>query len=165
METTRVKAARRLLLALLLLATLPLIVDQAVNAPAFARSGPDPAIRELLAEGRAASYDLDAALVVDGMRLSIDRAVATDDALYLYYRAERDKGGWSFPDSALQLTDERGTVYLWRGGYASGKYWGQTGAFMFDRPDDPLGRLTLSFERYDRSASASFALEERSVSE
>lgn len=97
---------------------------------------------------------------IDNDKIFINRIINTEDETYIRYRVIKFEQGWSFPESAIKVFDDKGQEYIYHGAGSSGKAWGEEGIFRVDRIPDDVKEITLKLDRYDRKSEVKIHLAE-----
>ncbi|MBM7868663.1 hypothetical protein JOC70_000132 [Clostridium pascui] len=95
---------------------------------------------------------------IDKDTILIKRIVNTEDKTYIRYAFIRFEQGWSFSQGAINIFDDKGKQYQYKGGQSSGKVWGQDGLINTDRIDEGVKYIILKLEWYDRKSEMKISL-------
>ncbi|MBK1812329.1 hypothetical protein JHL18_17025 [Clostridium sp. YIM B02505] len=103
---------------------------------------------------------------IDNDTISIKRIINTDDKAYIISTYKPSELGWTFSTSAIEIYDDKGRQYKYRGGEDKGKIWGQDQLTEFDRIDKETKAITLKLDWYDRKAEMTISLDkEKNINE
>ncbi len=100
-------------------------------------------------DGSAEVIEIGKRINIDGDSIFIERIINTDAETNIRYRTF-ERPGWSFPESAIVLYDEKGKKQR-RGSASSGSTFGQDGVIIYDRINEESKEIRIKFEWFDRS--------------
>ncbi len=117
-------------------------------------NGEKETLAELRKEGPLYSRSIDKSLKIDLDTFNTDTLYITPKQVVLKYSIRRgDRGGWSFPTSAIKLLDANGNELFQSSSGSNGTSWGEIGFIHYDAENGPHTSLTLKYDLYDRQAT------------
>ncbi|GFZ30285.1 hypothetical protein CSC2_08110 [Clostridium zeae] len=119
-----------------------------------------------MSQKKAQVIEVNKDMKIDKDTISIKRIINTDDKTYIRFTYKILEQGWSFPTSAINLYDDKGRQYKYKGGEAIGKIWGQDVLIEVEKIDEDAKSITLKLNWYDRKAEMTISLDkEKNVNE
>lgn len=115
-------------------------------------------LKTLVNTKKANVIEVGKGMKIDDDTILIKRIINTQDKTYIRYAFIRSEEGWSFSQSAINIFDDKGRQYQYRGGHSSGKLWGQDGLFNIDRINEDAKYIILKLEWYDRKNEMKISL-------
>lgn len=150
----RIKALRRTVIAICLLI---LIASGFMSLPESKYYYKD--LKTLVNAKKAQVIEVEKGMKIDKDTILIKRIINTQDKTYIRYAFIRFEQGWSFPEEAIKIFDDKGKQYQSKGGGWTGKLWGQDGVIELDRISEDVKYITLKLEWYDRKNEMVISLE------
>ena len=97
-------------------------------------------------------YKVNQSVKIDMDTLIIKSIIITPDETRVWYRILKPEQGWSFPQGAIKMYDEKGNSYIYEGGTGSGRLWGEDYIDSYQRISGSSNEIILKYEWYDRYA-------------
>jgi hypothetical protein len=155
-EEMTVKIVRRLIMSIAFISLLP----NMISLFDFFKSDIPKEIRQQVKDGSAKQIDFNKEVALDQDKIIIKQLILSEKETLLFYEVHTKEPGWSFPDSALQLTDKQGKVFQNEGSSSSSNSWGHFGMNRYKRLPKELNTVVVDFSWYDRSFQIELPLEE-----
>jgi hypothetical protein len=118
----------------------------------------DKNLKTLVKANEAQVIEVGKGMKIDRDTIYIKRIINTQDKTYVRCAFIRFEQGWSFPDGALKIFDDKGKEYLNRSGGWSGKLWGQDGLFEIERINKDSKYIAFKLDWYDRKNELTISL-------
>lgn len=115
-------------------------------------------LKALVDAKKAQVIEVGKGVKIDKDTVYIKRIINTEDRTYIRYAFIRLEQGWSFPENAIKIFDDKGRDFKnYRSGY-SGKMWGQDGMIEIDKINDDAKYIILKIDWYDRKNELKISL-------
>ena len=118
----------------------------------------DDSIEELINNKKAEVIEVHKKMKIDEDSFIVKRIINAEDSTYIRYSLIRLEGGWSFPGTSIEVTDNNGKEYFNHGESSSGKLWGQEGLIRIDKIDEGAKYIIVKFNCYDRKSEVKISL-------
>lgn len=105
-------------------------------------------LKTLVKSGKADVIEVNKKIHIDNDTIYIERIINTDKSTILRYKIVEEPG-WSFPNNALVLYDDKGKKHQ-GSGTSNGKPWGEDGIISYEKIDKDTKVITIKLEWYDR---------------
>ncbi|GFP76563.1 DUF5643 domain-containing protein [Clostridium fungisolvens] len=127
----------------------------------------DKELKELVNQKKAQVIEVNKDMKIDNDTVSIKRIINTDDKTYIRSIYRTSEPGWSFSTTnVINIFDDKGKKYQYRGGENKGKIWGQDELMEVERIDEDAKYLILKLDWYDRKAEMTISLDkEKNINE
>ncbi|GMQ57363.1 hypothetical protein AN1V17_17580 [Vallitalea sediminicola] len=94
-------------------------------------------------------YDINKNMLIDNDKFIVERLILDDGITYMEYKLIRNEQGWSFNNGALEIRNQENEIFKYRGGWSSGKLWGEQGVLEFSKIKI-TDNIIIKYEQYDR---------------
>lgn len=154
MGAVGIKIIRRSIIVICLLLLIP-VIPQLLPERKYLSTD----VANMVKNGTAKVIEVNQSAKVDMDTIIIKSIINTPDETYVRYRVLEPGQGWSFPDGALKMYDEKGNSYMMNGGTGQGKLWGEECFYSYQKISSSSKEMVLRFEWYDRRAEFRIPLE------
>ncbi|SES02449.1 hypothetical protein SAMN04487944_11580 [Gracilibacillus ureilyticus] len=117
-------------------------------------------VKSEVENGDAVLIDLDKKVNLENDEILFKHLVLAPQETSLIFEVHTNENGWSFPDSALILTDRQGNIYRKTSGSASGHTWGQYRINHYEPLKTDVETIVLDFEWFDRKFQTEFSVDQ-----
>ncbi|UOQ86913.1 DUF5643 domain-containing protein [Gracilibacillus salinarum] len=100
--------------------------------------------------GDAVLIDLDKKVNLEGDDILFKHLVLAPEETSLILEVHKEENGWSFPESALELKDDKGNSYPVTSSSSSGETWGQYTVVHYEPLAANVETIEIKFEWFDR---------------